>query len=267
MTDNGNLNKLTFGMVPGKRYYNGRYSNGPLWSDYILDLLEVKSSENWAFAGATTDNGLTYVNRFVPSINAQLNWFKLRGSSCFKDRPKNHLVSYVGGANNYLNPEITPESTIKDIRRHLIRLIEEFKFENLLVTDIPPVHSSPSYTGSFLKHGETSGSIRLDPEMKNKVEMHNIMVAELVNELRLEYPEVNIYFWNFSKVWKLAERLNPFNSTRWSHELPCFDEFRDHDGCENHEHSFFFDTFHPITQVHDYFAKDISNFLIENWKM
>jgi hypothetical protein len=265
LSDPGNLHSLTLGMYPDKRYFNGRYSNGPVWAEYILDMIKVKKSENWAYAGATTDNGITAVSKIIPSVHAQLNWFKVKNNNCYSSKSKKHLVSYIAGGNNYINAKITPQVTVNNIKEHLLMLINELKFTNILLTDIPPIGETPSFTAKWLKEGETSGSVHNDPNIKQKVETHNKLMSELVNTLTAQYPRVNLYFWQFQKFWPTAISSNPFNSTNWNTELPCFDDSEDKLGCKNSEDYFFFDTFHPITQVHKLMAGSIFKFLKRSW--
>ena len=56
LSDTGNFYRLTGGLVPPAPYYNGRFSNGPLWIEYLATALgmQVKPGDNYAVAGATT---------------------------------------------------------------------------------------------------------------------------------------------------------------------------------------------------------------------
>jgi phospholipase/lecithinase/hemolysin len=52
-------------------YYNGRYSNGPLWVEYLSTQLGLayNPSNNLAFSGSTTSNLASQVAQVVPSTN------------------------------------------------------------------------------------------------------------------------------------------------------------------------------------------------------
>ena len=61
LSDTANLFNLT-GFFPPPPYFEGRFSNGPIWTDYFTDTINFGSDRtlNFAFGGATTgrDNGL-----------------------------------------------------------------------------------------------------------------------------------------------------------------------------------------------------------------
>jgi phospholipase/lecithinase/hemolysin len=56
LSDTGNFYRLTGGRVPPAPYSNGRFSNGPLWVEYLAgDLgMQVLAGDDFAVAGATT---------------------------------------------------------------------------------------------------------------------------------------------------------------------------------------------------------------------
>jgi phospholipase/lecithinase/hemolysin len=56
LSDTGNFYHLTGGQLPPTPYANGRFSNGPLWVEYLADDLgmQVLLENNYAVAGATT---------------------------------------------------------------------------------------------------------------------------------------------------------------------------------------------------------------------
>ncbi|KXN65165.1 hypothetical protein CONCODRAFT_13355 [Conidiobolus coronatus NRRL 28638] len=162
--------------------------------------------ENWSFGGATTNNGLTSTSILVPSLQDQLMWFKLKGNSCYSNKTPKHLVSYMAGVNNYLDPKITPEATISDIRRHLKVLIKDLGFKNIFISDIPPINEAPIFTGNHLKPGQDRGNVRNDPNIKSKVDKHNLLMKDLINSARSAYPQVNLYFYQFSTFGQLHKR-------------------------------------------------------------
>jgi phospholipase/lecithinase/hemolysin len=57
LSDNGNMFALTEGTVyetPSPPYYEGRFSNGPVWVDYLAQDLGI-DLVNMAYGGARTD--------------------------------------------------------------------------------------------------------------------------------------------------------------------------------------------------------------------
>jgi phospholipase/lecithinase/hemolysin len=60
LTDTGNASILTAATLPGPRYYDGRWSNGPLWIDSLASQLvkpvrpSLAGGTNFAFGGART---------------------------------------------------------------------------------------------------------------------------------------------------------------------------------------------------------------------
>jgi len=60
LTDTGNMYTTTFGLVPAPPYYNGGYSDGPIWVDYLSSGLGLsgaaspflKGGNNYAWGGA-----------------------------------------------------------------------------------------------------------------------------------------------------------------------------------------------------------------------
>ena len=61
-SDSGNLFKATAGLIPKNPYWEGRFSNGPVWSEYLAYSLNIKL-DNWAYSGSpTSSQNLLQVN-------------------------------------------------------------------------------------------------------------------------------------------------------------------------------------------------------------
>src|SRR4051812_8541313 len=56
LSDTGNLFAATGGAIPPSPYYLGRFSNGPVWVEYLAEALDVPF-EDYAYGGAKTDEG------------------------------------------------------------------------------------------------------------------------------------------------------------------------------------------------------------------
>eukprot|EP00984_Skeletonema_dohrnii_P001015 scaffold321_cov110-Skeletonema_dohrnii-CCMP3373.AAC.7 len=84
-SDVGNIHNVSNDTQPGVWSYNGRYSDGRVWEEYLLQFFDLPdrmtpSTEgglNHAFGGATADNSYidafsTYLNDNVPSVKDQV---------------------------------------------------------------------------------------------------------------------------------------------------------------------------------------------------
>src|SRR4029079_5572960 len=82
LTDNGNLYNTSLKFIPkDPPYYSGRFSDGPVWADYMSSYFNKKygtQTQNYAVGGATVvsrsifDGALPYhlkyeVNRYIKS--------------------------------------------------------------------------------------------------------------------------------------------------------------------------------------------------------
>lgn len=73
--------------APAGSYYSGRYSNGPLWVEYLSAQLGIpyNSSNNFAVSGSTTSNLLAQVAGLPssPSLHSALFTVKSGGNDFF----------------------------------------------------------------------------------------------------------------------------------------------------------------------------------------
>ena len=112
LTDMGNLYAVAH--QPPPPYYNGRFSNGPTYAEYLVTGLQasvtaaptVKTNLNFAFAGATATS--TYAGPTTPAtLTQELGMFQARGIT----PGANDLFVVWAGANdvlNYLGGTATP---------------------------------------------------------------------------------------------------------------------------------------------------------------
>ncbi|WP_185983340.1 autotransporter domain-containing protein [Aureimonas mangrovi] len=109
LSDNGNLFAVSQGtQPPSPPYFQGRYSNGPTFTEILAGGLnsmqragaataaglpiDPNASQNYAFGGARTDR----LDTIPPGIPAQIDFFQAQDGSFAPD----DLVTLYGGANN-----------------------------------------------------------------------------------------------------------------------------------------------------------------------
>lgn len=105
LSDNGNIYKLIG--YPAAPYYQGHFSNGPIWVEYLPGLtgLSFSASHDYAYGGAFTgdltiagtDEGTNIVAASLPGISTEIADFTAAGGSF----SSSDVVTLWGGANNY----------------------------------------------------------------------------------------------------------------------------------------------------------------------
>jgi len=93
LSDTGNLSDATGGAFPGPAYFDGRFSNGPVWAEYFTNRFERagKATGNVAFAGATA---VTNADT-VPDLAIQTGLYRLASAGVRGVRPL--VAIWLGG--------------------------------------------------------------------------------------------------------------------------------------------------------------------------
>lgn len=159
-SDTGNVFNASGGVLPPFPYFNGRFSNGPNWIDYLAQDLNLNPTPyttltlgvsptqgiNFAFGGATTGLDNTF-NPNLVGLRQQIGLFAnliLPGESADSDT----LYVLWAGANDYLPtnsafiPFDTPETTIGNLS-FALNSLATFGARNFLVVNLPNLGSLP----------------------------------------------------------------------------------------------------------------------------
>ncbi|MCH8923801.1 MAG: hypothetical protein IIA67_11730 [Planctomycetes bacterium] len=153
LSDTGNVDDLTFGIAPGSDYWNGRFSNGPLWVEHVAAALQLPSPTpsrdgggNYAHGGALTGAGSVPVFPFIslPNIGTQIENYLV-------DHRPNGDVLYViwGGANDYLRDDTFDPLIFPVLQMAAnIQFLAEAGARNFVVPNLPLLGQLPRYRGT-----------------------------------------------------------------------------------------------------------------------
>lgn len=168
LSDNGNLYKLI--AYPPAPYYAGRFSNGPVWAEYLPSLtgLAFTPGQDYAYGGAFTgdltvngtDYGTNYVSAGLPGITTEIAGFTTAGGH-FNNAD---VVTLWGGANNYFLyaglVEADPSDAAPLISNAVSTTITQLTADTsalislgartLIVPNLPSLGSTPDYNTSPL---------------------------------------------------------------------------------------------------------------------
>lgn len=150
LTDTGNTSLASGGAYPGAAYYNGRYSDGPLWIETMAGNLglaaptpSLAGGNNFAFAGAYSATG-----GLVPTISQQITMFT-GGGGFFQSTD---LVVLWGGANDFiLGGQTDPNIPAANILS-LIPSLAAAGAKSILLPNLPDLGDTPELlaTGNAL---------------------------------------------------------------------------------------------------------------------
>lgn len=260
LSDDGNLaviNPETF--PPGSPYYEGRFSNGPVWGENVAAMLNFKRDPHHVIYDCATRAqfsdcayGGAMVAPWVPiSVSAQVASY-IAQTTDDKEVDK-HLFVVWGGAIDYLmgldNVEKQTNRTLGFIFENVKALIH-VGARNIMLPNLPDIGVSPA--------ARNNGPIYAK-RMSELSRIHNEKLSRLIDLLKISYPEVK--FMTFDVYGTVNDMIkNPAKYHLTNVQDACLSD----DGvvCKNPDEYLFFDHLHPTKQVHQIFAKLVYDDLI-----
>jgi phospholipase/lecithinase/hemolysin len=192
LSDIGNDYELTQGAVPpASLYFQGRFTNGPLWVDYLADVQGVNlrpsrvvadpsaGSVNFAHAGASTGAGnLTPGGFFVPGVVAQVESYRTALANSGRQAEAQTLFVIWGGANDYLlgltEDPVEPTGNL----RAAIEQLYDAGARRFLVPNLPDLSVAPI--------------VNRDPALRALSEQHNRLLERALTELDQTLPDATL---------------------------------------------------------------------------
>lgn len=163
LSDTGNILARTFGFFPpDPPYFDGRFSNGPVWAEYLADHLNlivvpngsnpnVINGNNFAFGGAEAANDVPiFPFGVIPSVQNQVSFFVAAAGTV----PADALYAIWGGGNDLrfaANPGngLTPEEQDQVVQDAVDAIVDAVATlagsgaQDVLVPNIPDLGATP----------------------------------------------------------------------------------------------------------------------------
>ena len=257
LSDTGNVfnaSKTATGTgTPPPPYFQGRFSNGLVWVDYLAKRLNlnpvpvttlksnIPPSEgiNFAFGGATI-SGNSSSNASVPGLQQQVAEFQDLVTNQSADRTA--LFIFWIGANDYLptldqatsSPD--PEVAIQQIMT-AVRSLYERGARHFLVANLPDLSETPL----ALQRG-ASASARL----KTLSDRHNALLKTKLDALQRSLPEIHVAQLDVNEIFQEA-LADKFSFTHFN--APCYERSTG-SICTQPDQYLFWDAIHPTTAAH-----------------
>jgi phospholipase/lecithinase/hemolysin len=247
--DVGNIFAATGGAEPASPYYNGRFSNGPIWLDHVAGFLGVplKASllggTDYAFGGAWVTEDQSIPGGTIPSVPDQV---KLYLSQHGGKADPNALYILEGGGNDILDTTAgSPQTLGRHIAEGLVDselLLRRAGAKHFVIPDLFNVGLLPAAAGnvSFATAASAATNESLDALLAIEQCLEGIQIIRLNVFSLLNAVETDPTHFGFTDVTD-----------------PCLTSAV----CADPDHTFFWDTHHPTEFGHAFFAVTLENAL------
>ncbi len=184
LSDMGNISAGTLGIQPGSNYFQGRFSNGPVWVELFAQSKGLPltrsgaGGRNWAFGGASTGTGTFGVLFFqFPNVTTQVSRYLNPNPAVNASQ----LYVIWCGANDYFGTQTNASVPVANIEAN-IRTLYDRGARQFLVPNLPLLGNTPRYTGTA------------DQALKNTLtQQHNLLLDQRIDTLRSELANLTIF--------------------------------------------------------------------------
>ena len=245
--DVGNIYGATAGAIPAAPYYNGRFSNGPIWLDHVAGFLGVPltasllGGTDYAFGGAWVTAPQPIAGGSIPSVPEQVGLYLLQHGG--KADPK-ALYVIEGGGNDIL--DTTTGTPLSDRGRHCPKR-----------ADVAPsrrkeLRNSKSVQCRYPALGCGKHRLCLGCKHAANKYIRRLLVPEE------ELPVIHILRMNVFTLMN-AVTTDPTHFGFTDPTDPCLTTSL----CADPDHTFFWDTHHPTEFGHVFFAVTLENVMAD----
>ncbi|MEM1170478.1 MAG: SGNH/GDSL hydrolase family protein [Cyanobacteria bacterium P01_H01_bin.35] len=266
LLDTGNAFSLTGGLAPDSRYFDGRFSNGPIWIDFLASSLDLDPTAfstgtvfpdgaNYAIGGARSDNSNS-INPLLRGLEQQLENFIDPLLAADQSANSDALYTLWVGANDYLSgTSPNPDTTVNNITDG-IEALYNLGARNFLIPNLPSLGSTPLAT--FIDISDTLNQLTNE---------HNQRLELAIAELDQSLSGANITLLDVNSILdEIIENPSQFGFTNvtdsWSNTVSTFfcpDFFLGANGsvesCNvdfpDPDEYLFWDPIHPTTVAHE----------------
>lgn len=230
LSDAGTVFRATGGMYPPHpTYYQGRYSNGRVWVEYLGDRLSLSSTQtsNFACGGATTSSDRSSL---VPGLLTQVQSFT-------QTHPKaDSQALYVvwAGANDYLQGVSSSTGPVENITQAIASL-KQVGANKILVANLPDLGQLPSTRNG--SQAETLSAL---------TQVHNQGLRRSLKVLAQQQPDLQIATLDANTLYREAI-TSPAKFGFSNVTSACL---AGSNACGNPNQFLFWDGIHPTTAAH-----------------
>jgi phospholipase/lecithinase/hemolysin len=254
--DVGNIFIATGGAEPAAPYYNGRFSNGPIWLDHVAGYLGLgplkpylAGGTDFAFGGAEVTAPVVSAAGTIPSVPEQVGLY-LEGAGGKAD--PNALYILEGGGNDILDATSgSPQQLGFEIAAGIAEselLLRRAGARHFLIPDLFNVGLLPAAAGNtaFASAATTATNQSLDVLLSLESLLEGVHIVRLSIFSLQSAIETDPFHFGFTNLTTpctaIPSSANPTPPV-----------------CSDPDHSYFWDVYHPTEFGHAFFAVTVEN--------
>ena len=196
LSDVGNDDFYTAGIFPGPTYFDGRFTNGPVYSELLAEGLGVgpltrsgrllasifgPDGNGFAYGGALTSGTPIGTNLVVDDLDDQIDHYLFHETV-----DPGALYTVLIGANDFFGGETNVLTPAGRVANDLDRLADA-GVENFLVLNLPELGLTPRYNGSV--SGDSSQAAAFNQRARD----YNAALDDVLDDLETAYPTANVF--------------------------------------------------------------------------
>lgn len=192
LSDTGNISLATSGGTPGAPYYNGRFSNGPIWIDVLAAGLgtptgavpSLAGGSNYAFGGARTgtDSNPPGVLGQVAGLWAPSHAAADASGLYVVVGGGNDLRDARGGSSTAASRQAAAQAAATNVF-NAVSVLATHGAQHVLISNVPDLGVTPEAVGLGLVAQSTDVTQRF-----------NLLIAGLVPTLEATYAGLDVSF-------------------------------------------------------------------------
>lgn len=189
LSDVGNIHNVALDLYPPSPYWDGRFSNGPVWVEGVAQALGIDAStpfleggRNYAFGGAETGFDVPPLQSIIGDagrcgMSSQVMVHATFGSSSGDD-----LFVLWGGGNDLLNGQIDPWIPAVNMVSNIAFLKAYTGANHFLVPNLPPLGQTPGHAGTV--HEEI---------LNQRAQLYNQYLNAVLDWVQATWTQTQIY--------------------------------------------------------------------------
>ena len=247
LSDNGNLLAATTTSPDEDYYWQGRFSNGPVWVEYLaeVDLLDATLVDN-AYGGAET--GTAAFPPDPPGLNTQVTAY----TSTAVLGADTLFVIWIGANDMFAIADPADAAAVIGTAAANIQTALEnlaaFGAENILILNLPNLGGTPRFYGTADAATATLIS-----------QTFNTSLAQVVSNFEAANPDITVYEMDIYALFgDLVANPGDYGFTNVTAVSPNFAVANEWDNSAGYA---FWDEIHPTTEAHEAVAEEVYDLL------